>query len=935
MEVSYKRSAQSKGFDPLQKSRDNVNQLVKRNSEELKSIEKAAESDLKERERQQKAIELNKKIESDQTDRDYKILEGNLIRKEKGRANAAQSSMEAWSKTFGTLESLSKNAAKLKREYDTTMSKKQREADYNEYRTNPEYRKKVQEVSQRMRSEQNVAELEALNSVNVVDQLNEDKYSVARAMSGIQGLTEGQRMGLAYTATQNYPAWQAQQLESGKNVVVGGQEVSTTEVQQDPMLYSQWLSEARGQYMQENGFSSMSIESASPFIDKMDQTDASGLRGVATNFTNIQRSRAGQSANTGIQEIMNRSQSDSQTSGGYAELVMTDAAKVYEQLVYSNKGQQGPAMQQMLEQLFALDISGNIAGRGETDKNLNIILDMPLGRDGTTLRSNRSLMSKFNKQRIQAARSEENFQRQREEQDLLDEADIVLTNPEFIAKATAMAESGDQAGLNAMYSEVMKPLYGEGLAGMAAISKIEKSLGMYTTQSTTSDKATLEQFRVDGTLNREMIMNTVEDPKLRKEYLALAEEQERQQMGPQYQQTEERISAMARRLTTTAINGANPAGIKNEFEEYIARDMKAQVKAIYAAELKKTGGDTTAAGTAASEWLTAQSQASANNDKTIQDGRYKGEVSRYYTDKSATVFKGFPNAGATGPTAIDFKKARVAIQNSSNLLSALETPGTLFSTSQLRDVATRYNNQDGSYYIPPSAAAMVQAAEMRGVKLSINDVINKQINATNKANEGKEGYTPIPNLFESPNDRDFTELRSSTRDIIFDAKTITDNRMRRAQSDPGFGEERANQVLKTSERGYVKFYRTGGETNHGWSEHSDIKQMDTPGTPEDEWGTNFSTDALDDYIHFIDPEFGEITLSALLKKIPIPGGEYGAPRSYGGHAGWDYPTKAGTELFLKNGAKLISNELVPGNGTRTIIELPDGRRFAFLHGEGV
>ena len=83
-------------------------------------------------------------------------------------------------------------------------------------------------------------------------------------------------------------------------------------------------------------------------------------------------------------------------------------------------------------------------------------------------------------------------------------------------------------------------------------------------------------------------------------------------------------------------------------------------------------------------------------------------------------------------------------------MSALETPGTLFSTSQLRDVATRYNNQDGSYYIPPSAAAMVQAAELRGVKLSINDVIDKQIDAANKANEGKEGYTPIPNLFEAP-----------------------------------------------------------------------------------------------------------------------------------------------------------------------------------------
>ena len=67
------------------------------------------------------------------------------------------------------------------------------------------------------------------------------------------------------------------------------------------------------------------------------------------------------------------------------------------------------------------------------------------------------------------------------------------------------------------------------------------------------------------------------------------------------------------------------------------------------------------------------------------------------------------------------------------------------------------------------------------------------------------------------------------------------------------------------------FYRTGGMTNGGWSEHTDIKQVDTPGTPQDEWGTNFDPATLDNYIGFTDPEFGEITLSELRNKIPIPG----------------------------------------------------------------
>jgi hypothetical protein len=131
------------------------------------------------------------------------------------------------------------------------------------------------------------------------------------------------------------------------------------------------------------------------------------------------------------------------------------------------------------------------------------------------------------------------------------------------------------------------------------------------------------------------------------------------------------------------------------------------------------------------------------------------------------------------------------------------------------------------------------------------------------------------------------------------------------------------------------FYTTGGETNGGWSEHTDFKQMDNPNTVEDEWGQYWEPDELDNYIGFTDPEFGNISLSELRKRIPIPGGNFGDPRSYGPHAGWDYGTKAGTKLYLKNGARKISTTRVPGNGWRSVFKLPDGRYFAALHGKGV
>jgi hypothetical protein len=131
------------------------------------------------------------------------------------------------------------------------------------------------------------------------------------------------------------------------------------------------------------------------------------------------------------------------------------------------------------------------------------------------------------------------------------------------------------------------------------------------------------------------------------------------------------------------------------------------------------------------------------------------------------------------------------------------------------------------------------------------------------------------------------------------------------------------------------FYTTGGETNGGWSEHTDIKQADNPNTVEDEWGQRFDPAELDNFVQFNDPEFGGITLSELRNRIPIAGGNYGDPRSYGPHAGWDYGTKAGTKLYLKGGARVVANAPVAGNGMRTTIQLPDGRRFAFLHGKGV
>ena len=121
-----------------------------------------------------------------------------------------------------------------------------------------------------------------------------------------------------------------------------------------------------------------------------------------------------------------------------------------------------------------------------------------------------------------------------------------------------------------------------------------------------------------------------------------------------------------------------------------------------------------------------------------------------------------------------------------------------------------------------------------------------------------------------------------------------------------------------------------------YSEHLDIKQQDNPNTATNERLAYFKDNALDSFVEFKDPEFGQITLSELRKRIPIPGGDFTSMRDNGTrqHAGYDYGTKAGTKLYLKNGARVVSKSQTPW-GSMVIIQLPDGRRFSFLHGKSV
>lgn len=123
-------------------------------------------------------------------------------------------------------------------------------------------------------------------------------------------------------------------------------------------------------------------------------------------------------------------------------------------------------------------------------------------------------------------------------------------------------------------------------------------------------------------------------------------------------------------------------------------------------------------------------------------------------------------------------------------------------------------------------------------------------------------------------------------------------------------------------------YLTSGIGPTSTGPHLDVKQQDNPNTPQNEFARNFGPNALDNYVVVDDPKFGRVPLS----RIPITN-SFADHVARGSH-GIDYGTADGTKLYVQNGARVVSKQRTE-HGDKVVIQLPDGRRFSFLHGRSV
>jgi hypothetical protein len=108
--------------------------------------------------------------------------------------------------------------------------------------------------------------------------------------------------------------------------------------------------------------------------------------------------------------------------------------------------------------------------------------------------------------------------------------------------------------------------------------------------------------------------------------------------------------------------------------------------------------------------------------------------------------------------------------------------------------------------------------------------------------------------------------------------------------------------------------------------HIDVKPV-RPGTTQTDQNLRYTKGTLDRFVEIALPNGRRGPLSALSTTT-----DDDARHRARGSFGHDYAAERGSRVYLKNGARVVGNFKGDGGTDHLIIELPDGRRFQFLHG---
>ena len=315
-------------------------------------------------------------------------------------------------------------------------------------------------------------------------------------------------------------------------------------------------------------------------------------------------------------------------------------------------------------------------------------------------------------------------------------------------------------------------------------------------------------------------------------------------------------------------------GKKHESLEWAIQTANSRWNSVYATEISRTGNHEAAKKAADDDFKAELNDA---------DGLYK--ISEGKKDGGMGIFTNYDSSGKA--YGFDSMNREVRQKLQSNPQVALTSDEELYEgeTANLEQMSLNLRNS-GKLVVPPVYTDIQQGS---GGRYRVVDLINSRLRGL--------GLDELP--------PEITAVTDETEDIL---------------DTSGFNwKYRPNQVRTniaaigaTGELVYI----TGniGPTSTG--QHLDVKKVG---------GGYFEYGDLDEYVEVEDPELGRVSLSGVPET-----GDFESHTVRGSH-GRDYGTYSGSPLYLKNGAKVVSQEDTE-HGNYMVIQLPNGDQYSFLHG---
>ncbi len=255
------------------------------------------------------------------------------------------------------------------------------------------------------------------------------------------------------------------------------------------------------------------------------------------------------------------------------------------------------------------------------------------------------------------------------------------------------------------------------------------------------------------------------------------------------------------------------------------------------------------------------------------------------------------NVSAAEKEYRDYQKMRRMVKMI-GLQEVANVPHSIFSAQRLEYIVQNSDKPGFKYKTSELGFAGLSAG------VPMHDIVNAQLKAA-----GRSERIGPPAVLSG------ITLSAEQQRIVNDARASFQSKLNAINVASGNTEVyRAPTHMRAGSPFLVYTSGNIGPTSTG--PHLDVKRVD---------GQEFAPNALDTFVEVEDPELGRVPLS----KVPITG-DFAEHKARGSH-GIDYGLYSGTQVFAKNGAKVVNTQ-PSEHGDVVTIELPNGLRYTFLHG---